>query len=87
MGASVREVIVVVSREIILLMGISVLLAWIAAYFFMQNWLQDFPFNIGFTPWVYVVAAVTAMLISLLTVSYLAYRAARANPAKTLHYE
>jgi len=87
MGASIREVIVVVSREIILLMGISVLLAWIAAYFFMQNWLQDFPFNIGFTPWVYVVAAVTAMLISLLTVSYLAYLAARANPAKTLHYE
>ncbi len=87
MGASISEVIVVVSREIMALMGVSVLLAWIAAYFFMQNWLQDFPFNIGFTPWIYIAAAGVAIFISLLTVSYLSYRAAKANPAQTLHYE
>ena len=87
MGASIREVVLLVSREIVLLMSASVLLAWIAAYFFMQNWLLGFPFNIGFQPWIYVIAAATAMLISVLTVTLLAYAAARSNPAQTLHYE
>ncbi len=87
MGASIGEVVLVVSREIVMLMSVSVLVAWIAAYFFMQNWLQDFPYNIGFKPWIYVISALTAMGVSLLTVSYLAFRAARANPADILHYE
>jgi putative ABC transport system permease protein len=87
MGASTWEVVLYVSREIILLVLISVVLAWIAAYFFMQNWLQDFPFNIGFRPWIYLVAALIALAISLITVFALAYRAATSNPADVLHYE
>jgi len=87
MGASIGDVIRVVSREIILLMSISVLLAWIAAYFFMQNWLHGFPFNIGFKPWIYLVSAISAMFIAFLSVTLLAYRSARRNPARILHYE
>jgi putative ABC transport system permease protein len=87
MGATIGEVILVVSREILVLMLIAVLLAWIAAYLFMQNWLQGFPFNIGFQPWIYLVSALTAMFIALLTVTLLAWREARSNPARTLHYE
>jgi putative ABC transport system permease protein len=87
MGASIGELILFVSREIVSLVTISVLLAWIAAYFFMQNWLQDFPYNIGFQPWIYIIAAVAAIVISMATVSILAYRAARSNPADVLHYE
>jgi len=87
MGATIRDVILVVSREVVVLMGISVLLAWFTAYLFMQNWLHGFPFNIGFKPWIYMVAAISAMLIAIFTVSLLAYRAARSNPARTLHYE
>lgn len=87
MGATIREVVMVVSREVLLLMFISILLAWIAAYFFMQNWLQGFPFNIGFKPWIYMVSAVSALIIALISVSLLAYRAARRNPARILHYE
>lgn len=87
MGATIREVIVVVSREMVLLMGISVLLAWLISYLFMQRWLQDFPFNIGFQAWIYLVAAFSAMLIALLTVFLLAYRSALRNPATTLYHE
>ena len=87
MGASIGEVVMVVSREVLLLMGISISLAWIAAYFFMQNWLQGFPFNIGFKPWIYITSAVSALIIALLSVSLLAYRAASRNPARILHYE
>jgi len=87
MGASVGEVMLVVSREILVLMLVAVLLAWIITYFFMQNWLQGFPFNMGFQPWIYLVAALSAMAIALLTVTLLAWREARSNPARTLHYE
>ena len=87
MGASILDVVLVISREVVVLMGISILLAWIAAYLFMQNWLQDFPFNIGFKPWIYIVAAISAMFIAIFSVSLLAYRSARSNPALTLHYE
>jgi putative ABC transport system permease protein len=87
MGASIGDVILVVSREVLYLMGISVLLAWIVAYLFMQNWLQGFPFNIGFKPWIYMVSAISALFIALFSVTLLAYRAARGNPASTLHYE
>jgi putative ABC transport system permease protein len=57
------------------------------AYLFMQNWLQGFPFNIGFKPWIYIVSAIAAMVIAILSVTLLAYRTARGNPARTLHYE
>ncbi len=87
MGASIGDVILVVSSEVVMLMGISVLLAWIAAYLFMQNWLHGFPFNIGFKPWIYMVSAISAMFIAIISVTLLAYRAARGNPARTLHYE
>jgi len=87
MGASIGKVVLYVSREIIILVLISVLLAWVVSYFFMQNWLQDFPYNIGFQPWTYLIAALTAMIISLATVGTLAYRAATTNPADVLHHE
>ena len=87
MGASILDVVLVISREVVVLMGISILLAWIAAYLFMQNWLQGFPFNIGFKPWIYIVAAISAMFIAIFSVSLLAYRSARGNPALTSHYE
>jgi putative ABC transport system permease protein len=87
MGASIGNVILVVSKAVVFRMGISVILAWILAYLFMQNWLQVSPFNIGFKPWIYVVSAISAMFIAVFTVSLLAYRAARGNPALTLHHE
>ncbi len=87
MGASVAEVVIFVSREIISLVSISVLFAWVLAYSFMQNWLSNFPYNIGFQPWIYILAAATAILISILAVSLLAYRAAISNPADVLHQE
>jgi putative ABC transport system permease protein len=87
MGATIGDVIFVVSRDVVMLMGIAVLLAWIVAYLFMQNWLRDFPFNIGFKPWIYMVSALTAMLVAIFSVTLLAYRAATKNPATTLHYE
>lgn len=87
MGATMQDVLLIVSREIMLLLGISIILAWIIAFFFMQNWLQIFPYNIGFTPQTYILAAFIGILIAMATVSSLAVRAARSNPVDALHHE
>ncbi len=87
MGATALEIVMEVSREILYLMGISILIAWIASYLFMQNWLRDFPYNIGFQPWIYVTSAFCAILLALVTVAYLSYRAAVTSPARTLYHE
>lgn len=87
MGATMTDVLMIVSREIVLLLGISIVLAWIVAFFFMQNWLQLFPYNIGFTPQTYLLAALIAIIIAMATVSTLAIRAARSNPVDALHHE
>ncbi|MCP4311078.1 MAG: FtsX-like permease family protein [Bacteroidetes bacterium] len=87
MGASIGEVVLYVSRKIVFLVSVSVMLAWLVAYFFMQEWLRNFPYNIGFKPWIYLSAAFAAILISIAAVSTLAFRAARSNPARVLHHE
>lgn len=87
MGAGITRVVLDISSQILLLMGISILLAWIVAFYVMQNWLMEFPFNIGFQPWIYGAGAAAALFISMATVTYLSYRAASANPATTLHHE
>ena len=87
MGASIGEVVLQVSREIVYLVTLSVVFAWILSYLFMQDWLRNFPFNIGFKPWIYGIAALSAVLIAILAVSILAYRAAISNPAEVLHHE
>ena len=87
MGAGILQVVLFVSREMVLLVSISVILAWVLAYLFMQDWLSNFPYNIGFKPWIYLLAALGAILISVAAVSTLAYRAAVSNPADVLHHE
>ena len=69
------------------LVGISIFLAWILAYLFMNQWLEGFPFNIGFQPWIYLLSALLAIVIATVTVAGLAWRIAVSNPADVLHYE
>ncbi len=87
MGATLNDVILIVSKEILILLGVSVIIAWVIAFFFMQNWLHMFPYNIGFTPGIYFIAAIAAFLIAMGTVSTLAMKAARSNPVDALHHE
>ena len=70
-----------------MLVGISSVIAWIAGYYVMNNWLQGFAyrFDLGFS--IFIAAGVLAVLITLLTVSYQAVKAALANPVDALKYE
>jgi len=87
MGANIRNLLMIISREILVLLGISVVLAWIIAYLFLNNWLQVFPYNIGFTPGIYILAALSAALIALITVNIITLRAANRNPVDSLYHE
>jgi putative ABC transport system permease protein len=75
------------SIESIALVAIANLIAWPIAYFAMNRWLEDFPYRVGIGPGQFFLAGIAALIIALITVSYQAVRAARANPVDSLRYE
>jgi hypothetical protein len=56
-------------------------------YYFMHNWLQNYQYRSGISLWIFLVAGLAAMIITLLTVSLQAVKAALANPVKSLRSE
>jgi putative ABC transport system permease protein len=87
LGASVTGITAMLSKEFILLVLLSILLATPVSWFFMDNWLQDFPYHIRLQWWVFLLAGFVSILISLATVSFQAIKAALANPVKNLRTE
>jgi putative ABC transport system permease protein len=87
LGASVINIVQLLSREIIVLVIISNVIAWPIAWYFMNEWLDSFAYRIGVNVWLYLLAAFAAILIALITVSTQTIRAAMGNPANTLRYE
>jgi putative ABC transport system permease protein len=63
------------------------LLAWPCAYFLMKNWLQGFAYRSALSWWLFALAGSVALIVAMLTVSFQAVRAARANPVDSLRYE
>ncbi len=87
MGANLYDLLMIISQEILVILCISVVLAWIIAFFFMNNWLRLFPYNVGFTPGIYLFAAFVAVVVTMLTVNVITLRAARSNPVDALYHE
>lgn len=86
LGASVGSVVTLLSKDFVLLVGIAFLLATPAAYFYMNDWLADFAYRIELGLGVFLLAGALTLAISLVTVSYQALKAARADPVKSLHH-
>ncbi len=87
LGASVGNVVVLLSRDFIKLVLLSIALATPAAWYLMHQWLEDFVYRIPIRPDVFIAAGGMAVGIALFTVSYHAIRTALTNPAKTLRSE
>ena len=87
LGATEGNVIAVISKSVGYAVGISILIAMPVAYFMMQDWLRGFPYNVGFQPLLFLMAAMLAIIIAMVTVTITALKAARINPAMALHYE
>jgi putative ABC transport system permease protein len=86
-GASMQTIIKLLSVKFILLVLLSVIVASPIAWYFMNKWLQNFAYRVSIEWWIFVVAAIIAVLIALITVSFQAIKAAVANPVKSLRTE
>jgi putative ABC transport system permease protein len=87
MGASVFNLWGMLSKDFVLLVGISLLLAMPLAWYIMYNWLQKYQYRSEIAWWIFAASAVGAVLITLLTVSYQSIKAAMANPVSSLRSE
>ncbi len=87
LGASVLGITKLLSKDFLQLVIISFIIAAPLSYWSMYNWLQDYPYRVSLQWWVFLLAAVVAVAIALLTVSYQAIKAALANPVKSLRSE
>ncbi len=86
-GASVGRLVVLLSKDFVRLVAVAVVLAAPLAYFAMQTWLEGFAYRIAVSWQLFLLVGALALTIALLTVSYQAIKAARANPVKSLRYE
>jgi ABC-type antimicrobial peptide transport system permease subunit len=87
LGASVSNIVSMLSRDFVFLVLIAAVIASPLAWYFMNQWLQDFVYRIHISWWVFALAGAGAILIALITVSSLAIKAAIANPVKSLRAE
>jgi putative ABC transport system permease protein len=87
LGASVSQVWLLLSKDFIVLVLISCMIASPVAFYYMQNWLQQYDYRITISPLVFVIAGIAAILITIITISFQAIKAAIANPVKSLRTE
>lgn len=87
LGASVPTIVRLLSRELLLLVGISALIAFPLAWWAMQSWLADFAYRISMSWWIFLAAGLLAASIALLTIGIQAIRAALTNPIESLRSE
>lgn len=87
LGAGIGNLMLIMSKGFLILVGIGFLIAAPLAYFFMDNWLGDFQYRVQISAIVFILAGVASILITIITVGYHSIRAALANPVKSLRYE
>lgn len=87
LGASVPEIVLMLSKEFTRWVLVGNVIAWPVAYFVMHRWLQNFAYRTNIGLWIFPFSGGIALLLALLTVGSHAVRAARANPVEALRYE
>jgi putative ABC transport system permease protein len=87
LGASVAGLTSLLAKEFLQLVTVSCIIAFPVAWWFMNNWLQDYTYRTTIQWWMFALAGITALLIALITVSFQAIKAALLNPVKSLRTE
>jgi putative ABC transport system permease protein len=85
LGAGITDIIGLLSKDFLLLVGIALLIACPLAWTAGNKWLQAFSYRISINWWVFIAAGLATLIIALLTISLQAVKAARANPVESLH--
>ncbi|MEO5890121.1 MAG: ABC transporter permease [Ferruginibacter sp.] len=87
LGATAGSIVYLFSKEFILLISIAFLIATPLAWYFMNEWLQDYVYRINISWWLFAAGGLIAIIIALATISFQAVKAAIANPVKSLRTE
>ena len=87
LGASINNIILLISKDFLKLITIAAIIASPMAYYFMGEWLNDFAYHINIPIWTFALAGILAMIVTLLTIGYQAFRAAMVSPVKSLRTE
>jgi putative ABC transport system permease protein len=87
LGASATSIVVMLSRDSLVMVISSLLIASPIAYYFMHQWLQGFAYRINISLWVFLLSGASAIIIALLTIGFQSIKAALTNPVKSLRSE
>jgi putative ABC transport system permease protein len=87
LGANVTQIVSMLSKDLIILVAISFVIAFPLGYYLMEKWLQDFAYKIEIQWWVYVLAGLTTLLIAFFTMSFKTIKSALTNPVESLRSE
>jgi putative ABC transport system permease protein len=87
LGASIPQIVYILSRNFAILVLLAFLIASPIAYYFMNKWLSDFAFKIELGAGIFIVAGISVLLVALLTMSFQTIKAALENPVKALRTE
>ncbi len=87
LGASPSQIVYLFSKEFIVLVALAFLIACPIAWYFMHQWLQNYPYRIEMSWWIFGLGGACSILIALTTVSFQAVKAALANPVKSIRTE
>ncbi len=87
LGATVADILLLLSREFLLLLAAAMLIAWPVAWYVMDKWLANFAYRIELDWLTFLAGGLIALTVAALTVGYQALRAATTDPVKALHYE
>jgi ABC-type antimicrobial peptide transport system permease subunit len=87
LGATSANIVYLFSKEFIILIAIAFAIATPIAWYYMNQWLQDYAYRINVSWWIFLTSGVAAIVIALATISFQAIKAAMANPVKSLRTE
>jgi len=87
LGAMPRNIIMILSKDFLILVVIASLIAFPIAWWAMYKWLQNFSYRVDISWWIFLSAGLIAAMIAMLTISYQAIKAAIANPVNSLKTE
>jgi putative ABC transport system permease protein len=87
LGASVQQLVALLTKDFVVLILLAALFALPVAWYLTRKWLADFAYHIDLNWWMFVMAVGIALLISMVTVSFQAIKAALSNPVNSLKYE
>ncbi len=87
LGASITNIIMMISKDFLVLLFVSNVIAWPIAYFLMERLLNNYAYRTNIALWIFLASGMMAILVALLTVCIKIVRTAYANPVDSLRYE